>query len=232
MSALLAPLDAIVFDCDGTLSRIEGIDELARMNGVGEKVAALTADAMGNTGLTPELYTERLAITKPSLEQVHALGKTYYEYRTPDVEWVIHTFHQLGKAVYIISAGLFAAVNLFAKALGVPEERVFAVSLFFDHHHQYLDFDRESPLIHGAGKRTVLEKIKDQHPRLAFIGDGLNDYAAHDLVTRFIGYGGVYYRENIENMCEYYVKDASMKSVLKLCLTEKEREGTQSISHG
>ena len=32
------PINAIVFDCDGTLSIIEGIDELARNNGVGDAV--------------------------------------------------------------------------------------------------------------------------------------------------------------------------------------------------
>jgi phosphoserine phosphatase len=29
------PLDAVVFDCDGTLSQIEGIDALAEKNDVG-----------------------------------------------------------------------------------------------------------------------------------------------------------------------------------------------------
>ncbi|TAK75879.1 MAG: phosphoserine phosphatase, partial [Gammaproteobacteria bacterium] len=55
-----APIPAIVFDCDGTLSMIEGIDELAKHNGVSEAVQALTAEAMEKTGLHPDLYRQRL----------------------------------------------------------------------------------------------------------------------------------------------------------------------------
>ena len=35
--------DAVVFDCDSTLSSLEGIDELAAIAGVREEVAALRA---------------------------------------------------------------------------------------------------------------------------------------------------------------------------------------------
>ena len=34
--------DVICFDCDSTLSRIEGIDELARRVGMGEEMSKLT----------------------------------------------------------------------------------------------------------------------------------------------------------------------------------------------
>lgn len=39
-------IDAIVFDCDATLSQIEGIDGLAKVNGVEERVRLLTEEAM------------------------------------------------------------------------------------------------------------------------------------------------------------------------------------------
>ena len=40
----------MVFDCDSTLSLIEGINELAAMNGVPYEVAELTRHAMGGRG--------------------------------------------------------------------------------------------------------------------------------------------------------------------------------------
>jgi phosphoserine phosphatase len=43
------PFDAVIFDCDGTLSAVEGIDELAEKNAVGREVKALTQIAMGQT---------------------------------------------------------------------------------------------------------------------------------------------------------------------------------------
>ena len=43
----LRSADAVCFDVDSTVIRVEGIDELAAYLGVGDKVAALTAAAMG-----------------------------------------------------------------------------------------------------------------------------------------------------------------------------------------
>ena len=51
---LKTSIDALIFDCDGTLSRIEGIDVLADQNGVGDAVKQLTHDAMTHMGLNPE----------------------------------------------------------------------------------------------------------------------------------------------------------------------------------
>src|SRR5579863_8854630 len=83
---LQTPLEAIIFDCDGTLSRIEGIDELARRNGAGEKVRDLTEEAMGKTGLNLCLYKKRLDLVKPTQEQVISLGMEYFTNRVPDLE--------------------------------------------------------------------------------------------------------------------------------------------------
>jgi phosphoserine phosphatase len=97
---LQQPMDAIIFDCDGTLSSIEGIDELARQNGVAAPVAALTAIAMGRTGINPDLYQERLSLVKPHSEQVLALGREYYQEITPDARAVVQIFQRLEKAIY------------------------------------------------------------------------------------------------------------------------------------
>lgn len=43
---MLLPVDAVISDCDGTLSTIEGIDELARMNDVYAEISQLTQAAM------------------------------------------------------------------------------------------------------------------------------------------------------------------------------------------
>ena len=49
-----AGADVVFFDCDSTLSTIEGVDELARRRGV--DVARLTADAMAARYM--ELYQQ------------------------------------------------------------------------------------------------------------------------------------------------------------------------------
>ncbi len=218
----LIPMDAIVFDCDGTLSHIEGIDELAQVCGVGEQVKNLTAEAMGHSGINPELYRQRLDLVMPTRDQVAALGDHYFQHMAPGLLTVLKTLTRLGKAIYIISAGLYPAVVRFAHLLNIPAANVFAVDIYFDEQGRYRDFDHESPLVFSDGKCRIAAHLKQRYPQLVYVGDGLNDVATQDVVTRFVGYGGAYYRENIERMCQYYINVPSLLPLLPLCLTAEE----------
>jgi len=215
-------VDAVVFDCDGTLSQLEGIDELARQNGVGSQVSRLTEEAMTTTGLNEALYRQRLELVQPALLPVIRLSELYYETRTSDIETVIRSLQVAGKEVFIVSAGINPAVKMFGAKLGIPEESIFAVNVSFSKEGEYLDFDHHSPLVHNHGKRILVERLRKQYPRLGYIGDGMNDFQVKDLVTRFVGFGGHFYRENIKNQCEYYIQEPSMMSLLPLMLTSAE----------
>jgi len=221
---LSAPVSAIVFDCDGTLSRIEGIDELAKHNGVSDEVTSLTELAMGQSGLNEHLYQTRLELVYPTKDQVHALGQQYADHQVPDVDQVIRIFHRLNKTIYIVSAGLYPAVKIFGDLLQIPSQRIFAVDIEFDPQGKFVAFDRASPLVRREGKRTIVSQLKQTHPQLIHVGDGMNDYVAHDLATRFIGYGGAFYRENIAACCDYYIKSLSLAPLLPLALTQGEYE--------
>jgi phosphoserine phosphatase len=230
LAVLSQPLEAIIFDCDGTLSSIEGIDELARMNGAGEQVERLTAQAMGGSGLNPDLFRRRLEIVKPTLSQVDDLAARYFHHKTPDILSVLDTFRLLKKPIYIVSAGLFPAVQTFGEMLSIPPAQIFAVNVYFDEAGNYYDFDPSSPLVYGDGKKTIVKELCHRHSRLAYIGDGMNDLAVHDLVTVFIGYGGAFYREAIAKQCQYYISTPSMSPILPICLTADELKSTLVIS--
>ena len=57
---------------------------------------------------------------------------------------------------------------------------------------------------------------------VALIGDGFSDYETYDLVTRFIGYGGAFYRENLEKLCHHYIRTSSLAPLLPVILTTNE----------
>lgn len=219
---LQEPISAIMFDCDGTLSTIEGIDELASYNGVSDLVKSITAEAMGSSGLNPTLYQQRLNLVKPHQDQIIALGHEYFAQRTHDIDIIIQTLTRLNKSIYLISAGVNPAVKIFGELLNIPHDNIFAVDISFDSNGQYLDFDRTSPLVHNTGKREIVSKLKTRHEHMIYVGDGLNDVAVIDLVTRFIGYGGAFYRENIAALCEYYIQTSSLAPLLPLILTQQE----------
>ena len=221
---LTTEVSAIVFDCDSTMSSIEGIDVLAENNNVGEQVKKITDAAMGKVGLTPELYRERLDLVKPTYDQVVELGKLYFDKIIPHLKDVVMCCQRLNKQVYVVSAGMFPAVALFASFLNIPKENVFAVNIKFDKFGNYVDFDHESPLIHNDGKRQIVSQLLNEHERIIHIGDGLNDHAVKDLVTRFIGFGGVAYREKVATFSDYYISTYSLAPVLPLILTAKEKK--------
>lgn len=219
---LKTPIDAIVFDCDSTLSRVEGIDELAGTQAVRDEITRLTEQAMSTTGLSVELYQQRLELVRPNRQRLVELGEQYYQQRSPDIEAVLAVLRSLNKALYVISAGVNPSVALFAKRLGFERSAVHAVDIHFDAQGEYLDFDANSPLVERNGKREIITQIKRQHPRVVHIGDGLNDIEAMDLVTRFIGYGGACYRKNIARLSEFYLTEASLLPMLALVLTADE----------
>ena len=118
-------------------------------------------------------------------------------------------------------------MNFLAAHLSIALSNVFAVEIFFDEDGRYLSFDEASPMTRTTGKREVIQQLKKQHPRLALIGDGANDLAASDCVTRFVGFGGNYYHPRVASQSEFYIETPSLLSVLPLCLTESEWEASQ-----
>ena len=220
--ALPFTADAILFDCDSTLSTIEGIDELAAMNHVTDAVKALTRTAMGETGLTTALYAERLALTQPTAQQVDEIGQCYITHLTADLLETLQRLTALNKTIYIVSAGIEQAVKILATYLNIPLNRVYAVPVFFDAAGKFYDFDRSNPLARSDGKRDIVQQLKKIHQHIVLIGDGKNDLACQGLVDRFIGFGGNYRHAAVEAAATFYVRSPSMLAVLPYCLSEME----------
>lgn len=228
---LITPFDAIVFDCDGTLSSIEGIDELAEMNGVGEEIKAITEEAMTEGKLTLSIYESRLNKVLPTQSQCRTLGELYTEHATPFAVTVIQDLQLLGKSVYIMSAGLLPPVQALGNFLGVEDDCIFAVDILFDSQTgQYKDFDRKSPLTCSIGKAEILKKLKKTHKRIALIGDGMNDLLSAHEADCFIGFGGNYYRDTIAAKSDFFITSKSLLPVLALCATEEEIAGVNPVS--
>ena len=72
----------VIFDCDSTLSAIEGIDELAVH--CRENVAQLTDAAMRGVIPLEEVYGRRLDLVRPTRAAIVALGLQYVARLVPD----------------------------------------------------------------------------------------------------------------------------------------------------
>ena len=216
--------DAIFFDCDGTLSQIEGINYLAETKGVAAAVEELTEQAMSQDGLSPDLYRQRLQLVKPTYQELINLADAYYQHVSMDAPAVIHCLRALNLPVCVISAGNNPAVKVFAQQLGIEEQCVFGVDLNFDDKGDYIDFNTDSPLIRQRGKADIIKAIRDQHrwSQVILVGDGMNDCEAADAVELFIGYGGNFFRQQVADLSSAYVSQPSFTQFLPMILQQQQ----------
>ena len=206
--------DVICFDCDSTLSKIEGIDELARRAGMGAEIAKLTDAAMNGEFPLEAVYERRLALIKPDKASIDWVADLYITEIVVGVKEVFSTLLAQGKTVHIISGGLRPAILPLAAYLGLPESHVHAVEVFFDETGAYAGFDQASPLARTGGKAVVVADLKTEAP-LLMIGDGKTDLEAKQAGAYVIGFGGVVDRDIVRENADFYSTDPALTFVLE-----------------
>ncbi len=225
--------DLIFFDCDSTLSAIEGIDELARFKGKEWRVGVLTEKAMNGDLDLSEVYGKRLQAIRPTRGQLKAIEERYWETLVPDAQAVIEALRFLGKQIFIVSGGLAEPVRGFGKRLGVPPENIRAVELEYNElsgdwwqYHQpetrnrqtYLDYN-EGPLTVSSGKPAIIQALAgNKHGRRLMVGDGASDLAARPVVDLFVGFGGVVARDKVKSGAEIFIETNSLAPILPLAV--------------
>lgn len=206
--------DIICFDCDSTLSKIEGIDELGRDSGLYNDLLALTNAAMNGELALEAVYGRRLALIEPDKAKLKWLADLYISEIVAGVEEVFNTLLAQGKQVYIISGGIRQAILPLAEKLGLSAEHVFAVDVFFNDDGTYKNFDQDSPLARTGGKAVICKQIQAQGLSMAMIGDGNTDLEAKEAGATVIGFGGVVQRGIVLKQADMFVKDSSLMAVL------------------
>ncbi len=212
---------SVVFDCDSTLSRIEGIDELAGPR-LGE-IRALTDAAMEGRIPLEEVYGRRLELIAPARAQVDALGRAYAETLVDDARETVAALLWLDKAVRIVSGGLRPPVEALALDLGLSRADVAAVGIDFHPDGRYRGYDRASPLARSGGKPRVVAGWNLPRPAL-LVGDGATDLEARPAVDGFAAFMGVAFRPPVAAGADVVLRAPSLAPVLALAADEAERE--------
>ncbi|MBL6987572.1 MAG: HAD-IB family phosphatase [Methylobacter sp.] len=210
--------DVICFDCDSTLSTIEGIDELAKRVGLGEEMSRLTDAAMNGEVLLEAVYEQRLALIRPDRLSIDWLADLYIEQIVDGVKEVFETLAAAGKQLHIISGGLRQAILPLARVLGLPETQVHAVDIYFNEDGSYCDYDQNSPLARSGGKAEICRRLLKSQGSLVMIGDGKTDMEAKQAGAVVIGFGGVVDRLVVREQADVYCTEPSLVSVLAYIL--------------
>lgn len=206
----------VLFDCDTTLSAMEGIDELAREYRV--QIVPLTEAAMRGEVPLESVYARRLAIIKPTRGEVDRIGRMYVERLVPGARETVEGLQRAGVDVHIISGGLRPAVLFVADALGVAHEKVHAVDLYFDDAGNFAGFDDASPLTRDGGKSAVIQALGGLARPVMLVGDGNTDLDAKPIVDCFVGFAGVVARPRVVAEAHVVVHANSLLPVLSLAL--------------
>ena len=204
--------DVVCFDCDSTLSKIEGIDELARRVGLGEELAKLTDAAMNGEVALEEIYGKRLDLIKPNRDALNWLAELYIAELVDGVAEVFAELAKHNKTIHIISGGLLPAILPLAKILNVPVENIHAVDIYFSENGDYLGYETESPLAKNGGKAAIIKSLNSTN--IVMIGDGKTDLEAQQAGAKVIGFGGVVNRKLVCEQADFFVADKNLTAVL------------------
>jgi HAD superfamily phosphoserine phosphatase-like hydrolase len=193
-----AKYKSVIFDVDSTVAGIEGIDWLAALRGEGMETvcAGLTARAMSGELRLEQVYLQRLEHIRPTAAELMALADAYQQSIQPGARELIQALQVARVHVHLVSGGLRAAIIPMALQLGVPADRVHAVSLLRAADGSYCRLDEDQPLATQQGKPLVVQQLGLRTPTV-MIGDGSTDAAVRGVVDAFIAYTGVVRRENI-----------------------------------
>jgi phosphoserine phosphatase len=197
----------IVFDCDSTLSAIEGIDELAREKGadIFSEVVALTNAAMNGEVPLDEVFARRLEIIQPDLATCKKIEKLYIDTVEPTAMETLSALKKLGYTPMILSGGFKRLIEPLAEFLGI--ERIEAVPLHLDEDGNYVKFDSSYPTTYNGGKPEIIAKLKQEFSpeRIIMVGDGVSDLETKAGVDLFVGYGKYTDRKKVREGADHFI---------------------------
>lgn len=219
------PYEHVFFDCDSTLTGVEGIDVLAESAGKRWRVEVLTQAAMEGELDLADIYDRRLRAVNPTREQVRDIRNAYKRHVVPDVPALIAALQHLGQQVYIISGGLLDPVREFGVYLGVPAEHIRAVGVTYNElsgewwdgdSEEYLTFE-EGALTVSDGKAQIVRELREgKSGRALLVGDGHSDLLAGTAVDLFVAYGGVVERPHVCAQAPVTIRSQSLAPLLAL----------------
>ena len=164
----------VAFDMDSTLIQAEVIDELAKLAGVGDEVAAITESAMRGEIDFKESFRQRVALLK-GLKVSELEGLTTTLPLSEGAELVTRTLKGLGYKLAILSGGFTFVGDYLKETLGF--DYVFANEL--DVENGEVTGRVGGDIIDGEKKAQLLKEIAEREnitlEQTIAVGDGAND---------------------------------------------------------
>lgn len=208
----------LLFDCDSTLSSIEGVDELGRLRGpaVFKAVEDMTNAAMNGGTPMEAVFAQRLELIQPTLAELESIGQKYIDQVEPTALESLQAIRQAGWTVAIVSGGFTQAIRPLADYLGI--KRVEAVDLKFNRDGSYAGFNEACPTSKTKGKNVVARKLQNEFQArpVILVGDGASDLEVKEDINTFIGFGRYAVRPKVKAGANVFIYSlAELPAVLR-----------------
>jgi len=164
----------IVFDMDSTIVEGEIIDEMARLAGVGKKVAAITEEGMRGEVDFLESLQKRVSLLKGiKIKSLESLAKTFK--LTRGSEELVAALKEMGFKIALISGGFTYFTDILKKRLGFD----FAFGNELEIKKGRLTGRIKGRIIDAKRKAEIMDKICKKEgitrDEVVAVGDGSND---------------------------------------------------------
>ena len=135
-------------------------------------------------------------LVQPSVADVEALSRAYVAALAPGAGDALRLWHEAGVRVTLVSGGIRHGISPLASSLGVGDDDLHAVAVYWDEDGSYTGFDTGSPLTTHQGKARIVAGLGLPGPVLA-VGDGATDLAMQPVVETFVAFIGFVRRDSV-----------------------------------
>ncbi|MEX2785364.1 phosphoserine phosphatase SerB [Streptococcus sp. H49] len=202
----------LVMDVDSTLIQEEGIDLLGQAAGLGEKIAAITEQAMQGELDFKQALAERVALLKGQPESLltEILPRLHF---TPGAEALIAELHKRAYKVGLVSGGFHETVDLLAQRAGVDYVTANRLEIKDGFLTGRLLGEIVTKDIKAAKLRCWAAENKLTLSQTVAVGDGANDL----LMLKTAGIGIAFCAKPIvREQAAYRIDDADLYKVIDI----------------
>jgi len=208
----------VVFDCDSTLSALEGVDELAALRGpeIFKACEQMTLDAMEGRISIESVFGNRLEKIRPHRDEVALIAQHYIDTMEPTIQESLAQLRNNGWEPAILSGGFTQAIEPLASLLGIS--RVEAVPLLFHSDGSYTGYGEQAPTTRNGGKPEVLQRWRKEESfkTIVMVGDGFSDLETKGTADLFVGFGRYVRRPKVEQEADAFILSmAELPELLK-----------------
>ncbi|MHA8065913.1 phosphoglycerate dehydrogenase [Aquirufa sp. ROCK2-A2] len=204
----------IVIDFDSTFTKVEGLDELARIALQGSpkqaeivgKIHDITEKGMAGSISFADSLKERVALLSANKAHVEELvvflkGKISDSFNR-NKEFIQEHADQ----IYIVSSGFKDFIVPVVNELGISAENVFANTFIYDADGNITGYDQDNLLSKDKGKVSLLQSLSLEG-EIFVIGDGYTDYELREagLANKFFAFTENVSRKSVTDKADFIV---------------------------